>query len=787
MGASTMTRRQITGIGGQRKRIGERAAALCLLIPVLWKLASAEALAQQVASPINAPTSAISGHALCATSNPQQAVDCGVVPSGNVTVSAPLSSTGGATPTVSLTGPSDLATLVAGVIPKGAGTSPMTASALADNGTIVTSTEPVDVEGNALVTEVANSATGTTLNKLAKLTGAPLAAQVTATGDTTAAGIVVGGGGTSGNAEIAIAGQTTCVFDGATTANDYVQISATTSGDCHDAGATRPTSGRILGFVESTNSSAGTYPVWMFPPGVDGVASGSGCTPSGAAGVVQASNGSGGCEAISITDNGTKVSTTEPISVGTTMTLNNTSSATIDYGVTQSGAVTLDNPGSGTDRFNLFGPSATYVQMNVGTSTSAYATLQWSGGGGVFSTYTNATPFTFEGSMQVFAPAATNTLQLNTSNVVLSSGIGLGWASGTVSGSSATTPDTFLTRGSAATIQLGGANAASPVSQTLGTQGTRPGTDSNASGANLTIQSGIGTGNSTGSTLNLSAPAPTSSGTGAQTQTVQVAINNSGVSVTPKLTANGGVNLPSLSASATVCTDGSQNIITCAYGTLLGVQVFTSSGTYSPDTGTRSVIVEGCGGGASGGGAAASTASNNASVASGGGAGGYFKVRLTSGFSGATVTIGAGGGAPTAGNNNGNAGGNTSFGSAIMGDGGVGGISMADGTGRANIGGAGGIATITSGITIAANQGADGGNLFFTDSIGWSGEGGSSPFGKGGQSAVNANSGSAQSAGNAGQGYCSGGSGAISSDNTSGTAEPGGAGTGGIVIVWEFS
>lgn len=40
---------------------------------------------------------------------------------------------------------------------------------------------------------------------------------------------------------------------------------------------------------------------------------GSGCTPSGAAGVVQASNGSSACQATSITDNGTTVSTTEPI------------------------------------------------------------------------------------------------------------------------------------------------------------------------------------------------------------------------------------------------------------------------------------------------------------------------------------------------------------------------------------------------------------------------------------------------------------------------------------------
>jgi hypothetical protein len=222
-------------------------------------------------------------------------------------------------------------------------------------------------------------------------------------------------------------------------------------------------------------------------------------------------------------------------------------------------------------------------------------------------------------------------------------------------------------------------------------------------------------------------------------------------------------------------------------GTLIGVQIFTTSSTYTPDTGTNSVIVEGCGGGGSGGGAAASSATNNASLGSGGGAGGYFKVRLTSGFSSATVTIGSGGAAPSAGNNNGNAGGNTSFGSAVTGDGGSGGLSLGTGTGRADIGGTGGSVTVSSGTQIAATQGYDGGNLFFSSSVGWSGKGGDSTFGKGGQSIADTNSGSTQAAGNAGQGYCSGGSGGISTTNASGTPQQGGAGANGILIVWELS
>src|SRR5207249_3103167 len=57
-----------------------------------------------------------------------------------------------------------------------------------------------------------------------------------------------------------------CVFDGATTAGDYVTISSTTAGDCHDAGATFPTSGgQVLGRVLSTNGAGGTYAMVLYP------------------------------------------------------------------------------------------------------------------------------------------------------------------------------------------------------------------------------------------------------------------------------------------------------------------------------------------------------------------------------------------------------------------------------------------------------------------------------------------------------------------------------------------
>ena len=126
--------------------------------------------------------------------------------------------------------------------------------------------------GGALVTEMANAGTtGTTLNSLAKLTGAPSTAVIAATSDT---GGVLGvvntnasttcAAGTTGKACIVTKGPGTCNFDGAVTAGDYVQISSTTAGDCHDAGASYPTSGQVLGRVLVTNGSAGAYNAYFF-------------------------------------------------------------------------------------------------------------------------------------------------------------------------------------------------------------------------------------------------------------------------------------------------------------------------------------------------------------------------------------------------------------------------------------------------------------------------------------------------------------------------------------------
>ena len=89
-----------------------------------------------------------------------------------------------------------------------------------------------------------------------------------------AVGIVIANAGTTGYPTIQINGLVNCVFDGATTSQDYVQISPTANGECHDSGVAYPaypTSGQVIGRVQSTNGGAGTYSIYLFPSEIQGV------------------------------------------------------------------------------------------------------------------------------------------------------------------------------------------------------------------------------------------------------------------------------------------------------------------------------------------------------------------------------------------------------------------------------------------------------------------------------------------------------------------------------------
>ena len=193
-----------------------------------------------------------------------------------------------------------------------------------------------------------------------------------------------------------------------------------------------------------------------------------------------------------------------------------------------------------------------------------------------------------------------------------------------------------------------------------------------------------------------------------------------------------------------------------ASGTLLGIQYFTTAGTatYTPTSGTTFVIVEVVGGGGGGGGA------YGTGVTAGGGAsGGYARKKITSAFSGVTVTVGAGGGGS---NNPGSTGGTSSFGALVSATGGGGG--SLNGTG-VTAGGSGSSGDINIAGTYANINRAG------------------SPSPIYGSSAGNGTTGSAQ-AGQAGIGYGSGGGGSTGSNLGGGT---GGTGSVGIVIVYEYA
>lgn len=106
-------------------------------------------------------------------------------------------------------------------------------------------------------------------------------------------------------------------------------------------------------------------------------------------------------------------------------------------------------------------------------------------------------------------------------------------ATGALQLSSATTfgwsTDLLLSRSAAATLQLGAADAAAPVAQTLKAQSGLAGSGSNIGGPDLTIQPGLGTGFGTTSTYGLgrvvfSTPVQKATGTTIQTYATAAAI-----------------------------------------------------------------------------------------------------------------------------------------------------------------------------------------------------------------------------------------------------------------------
>jgi hypothetical protein len=232
------------------------------------------------------------------------------------------------------------------------------------------------------------------------------------------------------------------------------------------------------------------------------------------------------------------------------------------------------------------------------------------------------------------------------------------------------------------------------------------------------------------------------------------------------LTSNGAGALPTFQSVA------------ASTGRLINVQVFKTSGTYTPTSGMTHCIIQCVGGGGAGGGAPSNITS--ASAAGGGGSGGFSQSYVTSATIGGSqaVTIGAGGTGVS--NGNGNAGANTSVGAIVIARGGSG-APVAGAIGSVvqfYIGAAGGVVG-TGDITFEGSPGDNGvGGSGATQTI--SGSGGNSCFGGGGRSIQANGTGSSATAN-------SGGGGAGGASFAGGGNQAGGNGGSGIVIIYEYS
>ncbi|MEZ0602967.1 hypothetical protein ACAX43_12550 [Paraburkholderia sp. IW21] len=229
---------------------------------------------------------------------------------------------------------------------------------------------------------------------------------------------------------------------------------------------------------------------------------------------------------------------------------------------------------------------------------------------------------------------------------------------------------------------------------------------------------------------------------------------------------------------------------------LLNVQVFKTSGTYTPTSGTNTCIVEMVGGG--GGGSGLWTQPDGNAGAAGGGGGGYVHMKgPVANFAGQAVTVGAGGSAGVGtsadyaapiSNYSGGDGGNTTFGaSGSVAYGGTGGASGGwTNTGTMGtaffypVGGSGGSITVSDGFDIGSFSGGGGGSDQTQNINANLPSGGGSKFSAFGQLPYCNAAGSALSTPNASN-YGAGGAGAGTGGNS------GGAGAHGIVIIWEFS
>lgn len=205
--------------------------------------------------------------------------------------------------------------------------------------------------------------------------------------------------------------------------------------------------------------------------------------------------------------------------------------------------------------------------------------------------------------------------------------------------------------------------------------------------------------------------------------------------------------------------------------------LFTSSGTYTPDAEVKAILVEVQGAGGGGGGVS-STAGGSA-VAGNGGAGGYGKKLIDSVSASYTATVGALGAGGSAGNNAGSTGGTSSFTDGVLtltASGGVGGSGSSGSSSSVTAtGGAGGAAS-GGDVNVSGASGEPGHTVSGVRSA--FGKGADAVFGRGGVQQLGNGDGPDATGFGAG-----GGSGACTASSSN---RPGGDGSAGLIIVWEY-
>src|SRR5204863_1844511 len=187
-------------------------------------------------------------------------------------------------------------------------------------------------------------------------------------------------------------GKASCVFDGATTAGDYVVASTTVGGDCHDSGATQPTV-QIIGRVLSTNGGAGTYTIALKPealtatasaPTFDSTGTGLGAPAGNGAFTFPASTGNN----LSLTGTAPVSSSSAGTSGGTLLSLNGatggaTTGSATTAGVGQGHSNVAGNGGSGAGGTNAIGGKGGSLVFTAGNGGASSGTAINSNGGDI--------------------------------------------------------------------------------------------------------------------------------------------------------------------------------------------------------------------------------------------------------------------------------------------------------------------------------------------------------------------------------------------------------------------